>query len=47
MVLNAPEDRLEFVEFVVIQPVIYDESDRHDREHIEAPFLIELSHIEE
>ena len=47
VVLNAPEDRLELVEFVVIQAVIDDKSGRHDREHIETPLLIELSHVEE
>ena len=47
LVLNVPEDRLELVEFVVIQAVINDESDRHHREHIETPLLIEFSHVEE
>ena len=32
---------------MVIQAVINDESDRHDREHIETSLLIELSHVEE
>ena len=47
LVLNVPEDRLELVEFVVIQAVINDESDWHHREHIETSLLIEFSHVEE
>lgn len=47
LVLNVPEDRLELVEFVVIQAIINNESDWHDRENIETPLLIELSHVEE
>lgn len=47
LVLNVPEYRLKLVEFMVIQAVIDDESDWHDRENILTPLLIELSHVEE
>ena len=47
LVLNVPEYRLELVEFMVVQAVINDECDWHDREHILTPLLIELSHVEE
>jgi hypothetical protein len=47
LVLNVPEYRLKLVEFMVIQAVIDDESDWHDREDILTPLLIELSHVEE
>jgi hypothetical protein len=47
LVLNVPEYRLKLVEFMVIQAVIDDESDWHDRKHILTPLLIELSHVEE
>ena len=47
LVLNVPEYRLELVEFMVVQAVINDKSDWHDREHILTPLLIQLSHVEE
>jgi hypothetical protein len=47
LVLNVPEYRLKLVEFMVVQAVINDKSDWHDREDILTPLLIELSHVEE
>lgn len=47
LILNIPEDRLKLIEFVVVQAIVDDESNRHHREDILTTLFIEVSHIEE